>query len=367
MSIKFTCSCGKRLRARDEMARRRSFCPRCGQPVGIPSLEPTHPGTAPAPMTPAERVRLAGQRRTKATAEAATVEPPQRRKSARIAGATVLREHAAPMLLALVTGRRASKRAQERPLETHWYQCLLYPFHDWRLWVGPALLLTSLGVAVVLLAPRLLADESGGTTERWVLRSAGLVALFCAGFACNFLGCVLRSAACGDGSADHWPGHTVAGALKAGLVWLGCFLAGPVVFAAVAAVYWMQCGDPTLVDWLILAELGILAVGYLMLVLAAVSERGRWRDANPIHVIDLAHRLHYGAALATLFGSALAVAHGALAVFAAVEMHRIAIVGILLLAVCCLSGMFWAAFLFRLLGLWCYRSRVGSVAVEDPE
>ena len=165
-------------------------------------------------------------------------------------------------------------------------------------------------------------------------------------------------------SADQWPGHTVLGALKAGLVWLACFLAGPVIFAAVAAIYWMRCGDPTLVDWLILAELGILAVGYMLLVLAAFSERGRWRDINPIHVIDLAHRLHYRAALATLFGSALSVGHGALAVFAAVEMHRIAIVGVLLLAGCTLSGMFWAAFLFRLLGLWCYRSRVVHIRPE---
>ncbi|HEY7307870.1 MAG TPA: hypothetical protein VH643_00785 [Gemmataceae bacterium] len=45
MSIKFICSCGKHLRARDEMAARRSMCPRCGAPVGIPSLQPTHGGT----------------------------------------------------------------------------------------------------------------------------------------------------------------------------------------------------------------------------------------------------------------------------------------------------------------------------------
>ncbi len=359
MSIKFTCSCGKRLRARDGMARRRSFCPRCGQPVGIPALEPTHPGIAAAPLTPAQRVRLAGQRRAEAPAETATVEPPQPKKAGRTPSAAALRERVAPMLLALVTGRRRnSEKRRDRPLETHWYQCLLYPFLDWRLWVGPALLLSALGVAVVLLAPYYLVEQPEGTTALWMLRCAALFPILCIGFACNFLGCVLRSAAHGDVSADQWPGHTVLGALKAGLTWLVCFLAGPAIFAAVAAVYWMQCGDPTLVDWLILAELALVAVGYLLSALAAFSERGRWRDINAIHVIDVAHRLHYRAAVVTLVGSVLAVAHGALAVFAAEEMHRTAIVGILLFMACCLSGMFWAAFLFRLLGLWCYWSRV---------
>src|SRR2546423_851321 len=62
MTIKFICTCGKHLRARDEMAARRSVCPRCGSPVGIPSLKPTHPGTAAAPMTPLERIRHARHR-----------------------------------------------------------------------------------------------------------------------------------------------------------------------------------------------------------------------------------------------------------------------------------------------------------------
>src|SRR5919198_406987 len=62
MAIKFICGCGKHLRARDEMAARRSVCPACGSPVGIPSLQPTCPGATLGPMTPAERRKLARQR-----------------------------------------------------------------------------------------------------------------------------------------------------------------------------------------------------------------------------------------------------------------------------------------------------------------
>src|SRR5437016_4971381 len=55
MSIKFFCSCGKRLKAKDAMAARRTICPACGNPVGIPSLQPTQRGTSAAPLSPLER------------------------------------------------------------------------------------------------------------------------------------------------------------------------------------------------------------------------------------------------------------------------------------------------------------------------
>src|SRR5260370_40177242 len=58
MSIKFVCPCGKRLKARDDMAARRIMCPRCGNPVGVPSLDPNRP----TPMTPAERLRAHARR-----------------------------------------------------------------------------------------------------------------------------------------------------------------------------------------------------------------------------------------------------------------------------------------------------------------
>src|SRR5437764_7803632 len=56
MALRFVCSCGKHLRARDEMAARRTACPACGAPVGIPPLRPTHRGGVAAPLSPAERL-----------------------------------------------------------------------------------------------------------------------------------------------------------------------------------------------------------------------------------------------------------------------------------------------------------------------
>src|SRR5437588_4986320 len=134
MSIKFVCSCGKRLRARDEMAARRSVCPRCGAPVGIPSLKPTHAGTAAAPLTPLERLRHARARAPLATPAPAPPAPQPESLSA-----------AAPRPLDTRLVRLLSTRKERPPdpvgrhLEKHWPECLLYPLRAGppRPWLAP--------------------------------------------------------------------------------------------------------------------------------------------------------------------------------------------------------------------------------------
>src|SRR5262245_39207423 len=61
MSIKFTCTCGQHLRARDDMAARRSLCPRCGRPVGVPTAQTSQRGAEAGPLSPEERRRRAPQ------------------------------------------------------------------------------------------------------------------------------------------------------------------------------------------------------------------------------------------------------------------------------------------------------------------
>jgi hypothetical protein len=342
MTIKFACSCGKRLRARDEMARRRTVCPRCGQPVGVPSGEPTA-----THLTTAERQRRA-----------------DRRKDA--SDPTAPRDAVGSMMLALLPGRRSPGDGRPAPAGDRWYDYLVSPFREWRLWVGFAVLLTLLSAGVLGIGPVLIAaqaDDPGARLARWLV---GLMALWVVGYPCNLLRHVLRAAATGDWAADRGPGLGVGAALAASFIWLGCFLAGPIVFAALAAVYWVECGDPGVIDWLILAELAFLTVGYYLLVLAAVSESGRLRDANPLHVIDLAHRLGWRAGAAALAGFVLVVGHGLLCVVAAEQLRDHTVLAVLLLAAGWLSGLFWATCLFRLLGAWCHRTRRMTLAYE-PE
>ncbi len=332
MSIKFVCSCGKHLRARDGMASRRIVCPRCGQPVGVPS----GPGAIAAPRPPAEcERRVAGQE-------------------------TDARDPVGALTLALLHSLRSPAGRRAAAAETRWYDFLRHPLREMPLWAGPAALLTVVSAVGLLLGPEMVAKGADGGAARCAPWLAGFLTLFVAGYPCLLLRHVLRAAASGDGAGVRWPGFGVGPALGSALVWLVCFMAGPVVFATLAAIYWLQCGDPGWVDWLIVAELGLLTVGYDLLVLAAVSERGRLRDANPLHVIDLAHRLGWRAAASAFAGFVLVVAHGLLAVVAAEQIHNIAALGLLLLAVCWASTLYWATVLFRLLGVWCHRSRGAS-------
>jgi hypothetical protein len=351
MTIKFYCGCGKHLKARDEMAARRAVCPRCGSPVGIPSLKPTHAGTVAAPLTPFERRRRNRER------DAAT--PP--------AEATVTAADAAPAveerpiedrLVRLLSDRQTRRPGRSgRSLEEHWYECLLYPFRCWRFCFILALGLSILSVVIAVLVPRLVAEAPDSPWALWVSRLNGAVFLILiVGVPCSFLDCVLTSASAGEVFYIRWSGKPLGVLLLSGTRWLTCFLAGPVLFAAAGWAYWLQCGDATLTDWLILAELGVVGAVWWIFALLSVTDRGRLRDANPVAVADVAHRLGWrGLAVASL-AALLALAHGLVLLLAVAEVHTNAAVGFIMLLAAWGSGVFWSTFFCRLLGVWCHRS-----------
>jgi hypothetical protein len=300
----------------------------------VPPAEPT----AAAPLPPAELQRRAARRDD-------------------ASDPTAPRDQVGSVMLALLTRRKTSGGRLPGPSEERRSDYLTYPLREWRLWLASAGLLTLLSVGGLLFGPVLFPLQADGDAAAWLPWLVGPLALWLVGYPCNFLRHILRAAASGGGAEVRWPGVAVVPALTGSLIWLVCFLSGPVVFAASAAVYWVECGEPGLVDWLILAELIFLTVGYHLLMLAAVSERGRLRDTNPLHVIDLAHRLGWRAAVAALAGFVLVVGHGLLGVVAAERLHDDTALAVFLLAAGWLSGLFWATCLFRLLGVWCHRSR----------
>jgi hypothetical protein len=370
MSIKFVCSCGKRLRAREEMAARRSVCPRCGAPVGIPSLQPTHPGTAANPLTPAERLR----RRPPTPADASPIEeaaappragrpasapePPARDTESTAADRPPRRLLNAGLVRLVLPRRHRFVIPYRRQLETHWYQCLQYPFASLPLLLGLAFALTVLTGGTALVLPEVL-DAPPQPPWLLLLYLPGLVApLVIVGNPCAWLLSVLTSAAAGEVKHVDWPGGNLRLALAGVAIWLGCFLAGPVVLAAAAVLYAIRCGDPDLWDWLILAELGIGTVGYWLLALLAVSRGSGLQDANPVRVAELAHRLGYRAVVAVLGAAVLVLSHGTALLVALQELHREPGLGWLWLAGCWSGSLFGAVFLFRLLGVWCHRAQV---------
>jgi hypothetical protein len=340
MSIKFICSCGKHLRARDEMAARRSMCPRCGAPVGIPSMRPTHRGTAAAPMTPQER---------------------QRHSRDRHAESAVPTESSTAVTTALLPSpppAPAKKRRtrHQRHIENHWYECLTYPFLNMTLLHATALILTAMTAAVVLSSAELARLVEMGARD-WLYLSPGLLMpLLILAYVCGTIECALKSALAGQGPGLYWPGWGAAEALKSGLRWLGSLLAGPLFLASLAGYYWLYGGDLSGLDWCLIGELAVFAAAYWLLLVVSLNERHSFLAANPVSVARLIHRLRYRAVVPLLVVPALLFAHLALGFFAVVQLHDSFALGILLLGGCWWSGVFCALFVFRLLGVWCYRT-----------
>jgi hypothetical protein len=123
-------------------------------------------------------------------------------------------------------------------------------------------------------------------------------------------------------------------------------------------LYWIHVGDLTFWDWTILAELNLVALSSWFLLLLAVNQHDRLRGLNPARVVELirclGHRLVAWAVLAAVSG----LAHGWLASVALEEVHHEFVLGAMLLFLSWASGMFFATFLFRWVGIWFYWARV---------
>lgn len=404
MSIKFVCSCGKRLKARDDMAGKRIPCPRCGNPIGVPSLDPNQP----TPMTPAERLRAKARRPiTFSHLDDVEVKRPEtpREKNPLLARRAIEGAHAdlasetgipedsvlctpyfvpsptrplvasppspptgvpAPKPLDPTEARLKKQRKPQRqftsryewPLETHWYQCVWYPFRAWPLVLVLAWALAVLTAVGALAVPRILAEIQFDA----VSVSVGLVCLIGplagVGYACGFLDCVLASAAAGEARFIRWPGGNLLLVFRSLAAWTLAFLSAPAPLAAIGFYYWLYCGDVQLVDAIILVELGLVGAGYWILAVLAVTQTERLRDANPWRVAELAERLGWRALVAAVMAGVLFLSHGLLAFWTAGVLHDKPGLGLVLAAGCWLSGMYWATFVFRVVGVWWYyRSR----------
>jgi hypothetical protein len=224
------------------------------------------------------------------------------------------------------------------------------------------------GLAVVLAAvtgiPLFLAPEAQEirSSAAGALVAFGFYLLFplaALGYACAALDGALACGSAGDSRYFYWPGRDLGFVLQSGIRWLVCFSAGPIVPIVGAYFYWLNCGDMEMWDWLILADLITLGVGYGLFALLAVNARGRLLDANPVRVAEQVERLGYRAALVVLAASALVIGHGLWAFSILDQLRATGTKGWILLVVCWLSGLLLGTALFRLLGNWCQRRASG--------
>ena len=350
MSITFTCTCGKRMRARDEMAARRTMCPACGRPVGIPSGQPTQRGAPVGPLSPEERRRQRaadaptvvvpflndplqpaapaafgppqtdwGSLRYRAVelpcegapprapvprpAPPPVAEPPSYRV-VQVADEVVDQdrrrrlEDAREIELRVRRERRhrRPRRERPRPLEQHWYECLAFPFLTWKWLLGLAVLLSLVSSSVVAWVaegverePGFFFDPESDLLVKWFFRALFVGAAL--SFTFSHLYWVLSSAAAGESPHGGWPVFDMKLWLRGSGRFLAALLAGPVELAVLGFYYWTECGDLTALDRIILAELVILAVGCGLFALAATVWGDRSADFNPLRGVELAQRL----------------------------------------------------------------------------
>src|SRR5215510_3518122 len=193
--------------------------------------------------------------------------------------------------------KRPSPRRSNLALETHWAQCLGFP-----LYFSPAFfhLLFPVPVVVWLYLRWWLGSAPFSDEPDWPWYLGWLPLVLVGAYFCATLQCALESGGADAVESVRWPARNPGLVVRTMKTWIVCFLAGPVVFAVVAFLFWFHGGDLTLVDWLILAELLLFGFGWWLLQIVAVHQTGRLRDALPPGVGKVVARLGKRVVMAVL-------------------------------------------------------------------
>ena len=225
---------------------------------------------------------------------------------------------------------------------------------------GVQALLTGLGMA---LYPHVLHEGMswpGGLflAFGWVAAMGVLI-----GYGCNYLDAVLEYAVSGGARPISVPSRDCGPAIGSCLRWMLCFVSGPAVLCYLAVRYWIHCGDVTVVDGLILAELTVPAIGYCLMELLILAERPGLTHASPLQVCKAIRRLGCRSVLATVGITAAACLYACVGTCAVIVLHSAWLWGLLLLWLCWYSAWECGALALRIAGFWYYES--GKTSVND--
>jgi hypothetical protein len=373
MTIRFACQCGKRLRASDRMQGRRTQCPACYASVLIPSRRfrgrpedrpprnkrnATEQDPAPVPVGGASFIFADAGGTSLIGAEqrpAVSTFIPSRAVSTGLDPATTA--------IALRHPPRWTRLISRR-VEPRWYHSLIYPVAHVPVFFHLAMMLTVL-TAFALLGWLSIDHDRRQSWPYGMLGVSLFLLLLVLGRTLNYFNAVLGLAAEGkvkhDAAIDFAPLQALLGCGQ----WLACFLAGPALLFGIALGYWMYCGDLTVIDWLILAELGVAAVGWWLIAILLINVV----DATlyvplPRHVLRTALGMGWKSLELTLLASAVFLAHFLAAVHGIGHLHDQPFTSFLLLCVAATTGLYLTAFTFRRLGLAYYRSERQRRAAE---
>jgi hypothetical protein len=190
-----------------------------------------------------------------------------------------------------------------------------------------------------------------------------LALLVSAGYGCSWAARLLRFAV-GGKTPDFAFSPKLERPVSSLVGWLGCFLAGPVVPAVAFLVYWVQCGSIQPIDWLILTELAVVAVGYWFALLISVTTTGGIRSMLPTRAIAVFRQLGLVGVVATLLTVALLFSLAALVAFSAAQIHRDEFTGFLLLGLCCIGTPLLLVLILNRLGSEYHRSAARQIEAQ---
>lgn len=357
MSISFACSCGKHLRAGDDQAGRHTFCPACNGLVAIPAVGATVAAATPSDSTDADHP----SNKTDEDVGPVFYRFRKRHADPNQVGKSVW----VPLDGSLApppAEREKKRRKRERSLivwkrETWFFQCLFYPLRVWPLVLGfgAAQAVAIAGVSLILgMIGEIGLEATGGR-----MLAAGLFAICVASYTIGFLDCVLASAVAGEYLQIRWPDRDIKLIARAWVTWSLCFLAGPIVFAVAAFLFWFNGPDPTLLDSSILGELVLLSIGSWLLALIAAHESGRL-IAGPTQAGDSFRRIGWRAVPVVVAATALAYFAGQWTLQGIEEVHLAPVSGFLALITACIGTMYFATVGLRYLGLCAYRGRMSE-------
>jgi hypothetical protein len=373
VAIFFSCLCGQNLREDDGRAGGQTRCPACGLAVRVPS--PRHeerdnprdaalhgvPETSqPVPPVPALELRAV---------EVATVPhgpPPLRSPGPAPDDDEVY--SLSPVRHDRGAGERESRRLPPRAgsaakdrrglwgkwtLETRWSEFMAYPLR-----ALPHVLVLAAGWAtLILILGHTMRDGWGMTLP--VL----MIAYVLFGYTVAFLQATYEAASDGKAGLVAWPGLDMRATVRAGVQGVLAFLAGPVVPAVGAFLFWLYGGEPQGLDWLLLWALSLVTVGYWALALLAVQQTNRLRDLHPATVMKVARQFGFRAPLTAVL-IALPVVIPALQTLGALDRPRYSPAGWVILMLCWTGQLSWMVFVLRLLGVRRFQASNNDVAVR---
>jgi len=355
MVIRFACQCGKRLTAPKAMRGRQIQCPACFSLVDIPGRR---------------SLFSTGARHSKGPRSRATPTASQPPPTETLAGfVSQLPGYVGPSTFIparpVSDGEIESIRLRRVPrwtrllsqrVEPRWYHSLTYPLANVPVFLRLSVLLSLLTALAIYSWVSIDAERPENWSSR-VLAGSLLLLFYVLGCTFNYFNAILALASQGKTKLEPGMNGNPLVALKSCGLWLACFLSGPILVFGGAYLYWLNCGDLSIVDWTILIELGCAGIGWWLfaLLLANADDTARLPFPLPQKVVRTGLRMRGKAIELILLATAIFAGHLALAVYGLAHLHEEPFLSIVRLCIFWCSGLYLTAFTFRRIGLAYYR------------